>query len=1174
MKINENLNPPADAASSRWRGRAWAIVMGATMAASAGATEPPQLPRFVAGPLDIDCSTTPFGLHTPLAQDIEGINLIESSALNVIDEYQPEPGTGSAPYTRDFRAARPTALNGASLQRAVNVDLDGNGRDEVAAAYKMGDGSLRIAVYKRGSNTVQLFDTWSLSQTFSQVELAAGDLDGSTDGHQELGVMLRSISGSVAVFVLQGDASGGIAQADNLSAGSWQRNGPVGSSVGFTAGDLLLSGHDQLAVVSELNPGNNRQLAFDLLEFEPTTTQLPITGSAINIGSKTLTTNVGGAFGGDANGIMRIEADAGDVVDSAAAELVLHIQHRQSSYDYITQRLLHFPTTRDQNNHITGISLYDRTPADPNDDNAFDSSQVVQQQNENGPASFEATIAQVDSTPQREIILARSNPSDNLTVAVYQPQVDRNAGFTFLTTGNTVNFHNTSTGGAVSYAWTFGDSSGTLQGIDVSHQYSGPGNYSVSMTATYADGGTRNYTTMVQVDSSANSGGLTPEYSYNVGSPSQVGSYQVASFNDLSFVNVAAGDMNRDGTHEVLTMARNTNGRVLRSRWQLTDPANPASFSGKHAEETNTAFNNMTAMELVGSDFDGDSLHGTLGDECVQVYEPQMRQVIWLPPYFGIEQAATDKLATWGQSTTGTTSSEKRSGSYTSNDVSGYIGVEVGTPDNLPYTIEASVSFTAGGNWQKAKGAIHGEETSLSVDEGQQQDQGEALTIAEETAFDCYRYDVKRAASSIDGSMRMCAPVDGSRLVSGSDAREWDTAVPAAGMQLLGHKPAQWFPLQRDWANIALFKPVTTNTAFSAGHGIDKLTDGWFDNEALAGAPRVQPYVEIDLGSVRDISNIRVFPAAGDAIDLKGFHVYASRTPMDTSGVPAGTGISSYAPETEDAVSYDRWNIWTRNPAIPSEMLRARYIRLQNPAAQAVNLRVAEIQVFGDVHMEPPQYPQAVCDPVADDGLFKALVWNAGTAKFVEVQMRGDLLWNGSGTWPAPQAGDTYSACSNYPTLPVRDIWSTVAVGGSSVATWNLSSESGTLNGNVTSFDNSTRVGAAFDFKAGFIAKVIAGVAYEFTKGVTQEKQNTTYWGTGLEIGGAIGGFTNTSLAGPCRYRPRPYAYRLPERSDTGYLHEAYAVDYTVQEGATGLWKRTNVPAACFGDRIFADGFD
>src|SRR5690606_26724326 len=122
-----------------------------------------------------------------------------------------------------FRVNRPAALNGASLQSAVDIDLDGNGRDEVVAAYKMGDGSLRLAVYKRGTGNVQLSDTWSLSQTFSQVELAAGDLNGSTDGRQELGVMLRSISGSIGVFVLLGDANGNIAQADNLSAGSWQR---------------------------------------------------------------------------------------------------------------------------------------------------------------------------------------------------------------------------------------------------------------------------------------------------------------------------------------------------------------------------------------------------------------------------------------------------------------------------------------------------------------------------------------------------------------------------------------------------------------------------------------------------------------------------------------------------------------------------------------------------------------------------------------------------------------------------------------------------------------------------------------------------------------------------------------------------------------------------------------
>ncbi len=1147
----------------------------------AGAADRPPLPRFVAGPLGIDCSTTPFGLHTPLVQDIEGINLIESTSLNLIDEYRATTGTETPPYVRTFRASRPAALNGASLQRAVNVDLDGNGRDEVVAAYRMGDASLRLAVFRRtgsgASSTVQLADTWSLNQTFSQVELAAGDLNGSTDNRQELGVMLRTLAGAVLVHVLQGDVAGNIAQADNLSAGYWQRTGPVGSSVGFTAGDLLLTGHDQLAVVSELDPGSFRQFAFDLLEFEPSTTELPISGSAVNVGSKSFTSNVGGTFGGNANGIHRIEADAGDVVDSAAAELVLHVQHQQSSFDYITQRLVHFPTTRDENNHITGISLYDRTPGDPNDDGHYDASQIVQQQNEYGRASFEATIAQVDATPPREIVLARSNPNtEALTVAAYAPTVDRKAGFTYLTTGTTVNFRNTSTGGATTYSWNFGDNTGVLQGVDVTHQYTATGSYTVTLTATYPGNVTRTYSTAVPVNAATNSGGLVPGYSYSVGNPTYTAQFSVASHNDLSFVNVAAGDMNRDGTYEVLTAARHLNGRVLRSRWQLTDPVNPGSFSATHAEESNAAFNAMSSMELVGSDFDGDSLHGTLGDECVMVFEPQLRQVIWHPPYFGVEQANAEKLSTWGQSTTGTTSSERRSGSYTSHDVSGYIGIEVGTPDNLPYTVEASVSFTAGANWQKARGAIHGEESSLSVDEGQQQSQGEALVITEENAFNCYAYDVSRAQSGLDedSAMRLCERIDDSRIVTGSDALEWDTAVPAASVQLLGHKPAQWVPLQRDWSSLALFKAATANVAFPVGNGVDKLTDGRFDTETRAAAASTKPYVEIDLGSVRDISNIRVFPAAGDAIDLRGFHVYASRTPMTTTGVPSGAGIAQFAPETEDAVSYDRWNIWTRNPLSPSELLRARFIRLQHPGTQAVNLRVAEIQVFGDAHVDPPAYPQAVCDPVADDGFFKALVWNAATAKFAEVQMRGDLLWNGSGTWPNPQAGDTFAACSNHGQLPTRDIWSTIAVGASATNSWNLSSESGSLTGSTTSIDNSTRVGAAFDFKAGFIAKVIAGVAYEFTKGVTRETQNSTYWGSGLEMGGAIAGFTNSALTNACRYRPRPYAFTLPDRSDTGYLHEAYAVDYVVQEGATGLWKRSQVPSICFGDRIFADGFD
>ena len=77
---------------------------------------------------------------------------------------------------------------------------------------------------------------------------------------------------------------------------------------------------------------------------------------------------------------------------------------------------------------------------------------------------------------------------------------------------------------------------------------------------------------------------------------------------------------------------------------------------------------------------------------------------------------------------------------------------------------------------------------------------------------------------------------------------------------------------------------------------------------------------------------------------------------------------------------------------------------------------------------------------------------------------------------------------------------------------------------------------------------------------------------------GRVKGFAGPGRISPaaptCRYRPRPFAYALPDRSDTGYLHEAYAVDYVVQEGSTGLWTRANVPGQCFGDRIFADGFE
>ena len=275
--------------------------------------------------------------------------------------------------------------------------------------------------------------------------------------------------------------------------------------------------------------------------------------------------------------------------------------------------------------------------------------------------------------------------------------------------------------------------------------------------------------------------------------------------------------------------------------------------------------------------------------------------------------------------------------------------------------------------------------------------------------------------------------------------------------------------------------------------------------------------------------------------------------------------MSTYAPETADDVTYDRWNIWTRDRANPSNLLHARYIRLQHPGN--ATLHVAEIQVFGDTHAEPPAYPDSVCDPIKDDGLFNALVWDASQGQFRSIEVRGDLLWNGTGMMPG---------CTNYSGLRSADIWDGIAIGASGSQDWNLSQSTTNLVGENTSFESSTRVGAEFDLEAGFVAQVVAGGAYEYTEGVTEETQSTSYWGSGLEFGGAIGGFdaAYASLVQACRYTPRPYAYRLSERSNTGYHHDIYTVDYVVREGP-GRWLRNNISALCqHDDPIFASGFD
>ncbi|MBX3725479.1 MAG: PKD domain-containing protein [Xanthomonadales bacterium] len=1157
------------------------VLLAAATAVAAAQPSPPAsggesyLPRFASHERsNISCDQTPFGRTATIGQETEFVHLFAGGGtFNGFDEYQPTAPGAPNPLSRSFRASLTQgALAGTAFLDAVTIDLNGDGRDEVVTAHRVtANGHLRLGVFRRSGNNVELFDTWTLTRTFNVVQLAAADLSGAANGRQQLAVLLRGTNpAGLELHVLTGDGAGGIFQTDGNSAGRWQRAGVFGH-VSLAAGDLLLEGREQLVVVNESGSGQSRALNYHLLSYLPQVAQMPVAAGDVNIGTFSHASPLGTSWDVDDGGgigltsIERLIARAGDLVDSAAHELALLVQFRSgSSLNYIGMRLVRWTTTRDADNAITGVAFNSRGPGAD-----FDSSVMLQSAESDPLRSFDAVIGSIDRISPAELVIARGRTSGSgVGVEAYKVQAQTTASYTWERNGLTVQFTDQSTGPIVSRTWNFGDNSGTVSAINPTKVFAQAGNYNVRLTVVDSDGSQRQYQRTIAVSASGtSSGGDLASYRYLFrSSPSYEASHSLGQGQYATAIRVAVGDMDKDGIAEVMTVAQGPTQRMTRSVWKLASTANPASFAGRHQSEELDGYSGLAAHVVLAADLDGDSLLATLATDCRQVEEPQVRQVIWMPPYFQRLQATANKLASFGESTTGGTSSERRSGSFTSHDVSAYLGISIGSE---AAGVEASVRATAGYFWQASNGALSGSENSYRLDQSFSQDQGDALVVIEENTFNCYSYNVatQNGGQDPDSAVRMCEVVDGSRLMSGTDARFWDTQIPATPVD---HPPAQWMPLHRDWASLSLFRPVTSNVQFAGGQVASNATDGLFTTQAASTGQAFRPYLEIDLGRTMDISNIRVFPSAGNAANLKGYRVYASPTPMPASGLPSGGNVRVFAPETGDDVAYSQWSIWTRNRNNPSQMLSARYIRLQHPGLARMN--VAQIQVFGDTRLDPPAYPEAVCDPLANDGYFNALVWDPGqgvSGGFRTIQVRGDLLWDGSGGYPVN------GGCNHHGNLRTHPIWANTAIGNSATTAWNLSQDASNLVGDITGFESAIRVGAEFDLQAGFIAKVQLGGAYEWSSGITEEVQTTSFWGSGLEIGGAIGGFAPaySDLIQSCRYNPRPYAYRLIDVSNTGYEHTAYVVDYVVRQGP-GTWQRGNVPVLCSrADAIFGNGF-
>lgn len=1220
------------------RCRAGLLLIASLLVGSAAAA-----PSGEDDPHAIDCARTPFGLSTPMVRHAEPLFLLRSDNGQSVDEYRMPIDGEVDPIVRVQRSPLIQGdLPDKPWQTSVTADLEGDGRDELVVAFS--DSSfVQLAVYRRAAGlepSLELIDTWRYEEAIvaGSIDLRAGDFDGSKDGKQELALSWQRSAGGTRVTFLTGDLEGGIAQSNGGAAGTWLAPLSSGIRPRLAIGDFLLDGRDQVILVGTSTDSSQKTLTLDLVEFATANSAAlpPSSGSSGGVGSKHFENDllltplddllgdpwVGWPAPRTLRAIVTLGADGGDMAGDTQAELLVHMLLQATekmdipptpvTYTHsrtLVQRVFHFDITRDDGGALLAIDLGN---GGKEDDSRIVSryrpliGQDVTEDDVRLSPEFDAALLDVDGAPPFELVTLEAgrptgfvdplDPRGPMRWWAYRAHVRLVAAFGYQNLGQppggnsssrSFRFHDTSRGDAILYEWSFGDGATSTEANPIHTFTSAHGSYPVTLTITDRNGDSSTYQSTVALNGNP-SFSYEPKPTYAITTlPVYKGEDSRYSFsaNRAAMPSIAAADIDNDGKPEVLTVARNTAGDVFRYVWRLADVDTGAFTAEVVGEQTF----GVQALQLLTGDIIGDSIRGTLGGDCRRVTDNLVRTLTWMPPYFLSLQASVYKIASFGRSTSSGSSFEQRAGTYFSHDVSGYVGVSQEISVFGLTVAEWSVKATAGHNWQSERGTSTGQDTDYTVNDGSYQNQGEALVELESYDSECYSYDVRRSSEIVpDSALRMCEVLPKTRSRAGSDADTWNSLSNQVRPVKV---PLHWTPLQRDWASFTLFQPVATSEdiPFQTNGGADKATDGLFSTSAESTQATSEPYLEIDLGQVRDIGIIRVFPTTGHGKQLSGFRLYASETPFGGPDAPSGSQVREFRQDTGGTeTSYQTWNLWTRDPANTAQMLRARYLRLQHPGPALAELHVAEIQAFGDTHAEPAVYPDAVCDPAAGDGLFLVSVWDQLGGAYRTIEARGDLIWSGA----SDTGGNTGvklsdgSTCRNGMegngdrTIAEYGIWSDKAIGDSSQNTWSLDSSETRTSGNYTSMDSATRVGAEFEAKVGIGTSIITGAGYEFTYGAVGEKQSSLSWGSGLAIGGEIGGFVDPApgVVELCQYYPRPYAFNLREYSNVGFAQDVYVTDYVVRQSTrAGAWQRRAVPAACYGgdpDLIFANGFD
>jgi len=574
----------------------------------------------------------------------------------------------------------------------------------------------------------------------------------------------------------------------------------------------------------------------------------------------------------------------------------------------------------------------------------------------------------------------------------------------------------------------------------------------------------------------------------------------------------------------------------------------------------------IIAATVALPDADGDSpvaLRPTSGGECRAVTEDLAQNVVFFPPVFDAIQDRNRNAAQVGQAVSNGTRDgfqlERRSGS----SISGYIGASVGgTVKGI--TAKLSAKYTAGRSYESATGQAESTASTLTISDGDANDgsiAGGGLVVRQTKRHDCYQYPIFLDGILVtDSLMRLCELTEVLESAPGIEAWNQDLPTPDSGPE-----PAEWAPLVRGWANLAL--GANTDSFGAANPGFNAV-DGLIPNGSPFSIDTDQEnaYFLVDLGEVRDIHSIRLHVPSDRRSDLIGLRLYAfefGRNPFD---VPSGSDVSDYGLSTGGGV-LDIVNVSTTTrlgdgTRVPKA---ARFILIRRPVPNGfAAFALDEIQVFGPDELTPDRHPVAVCDPAWGDGWFRAKTWVRGSINdFVWTDVMGDLDWR-STVPPGATELDCIGGETNSPQVRELGVLENQSLAGSADQPWDIANDLTQSLEASSSISHSARHGVEVDVELGTVALAgLAGGGLEFNSGVTRAASTEVFWSGSVNMGGSIAGILDTDVAPECDYMPRPFAYRGRFPSNGGYTHRPLVVDYIVENRA-GSWTHAGgVPLDC-----------